>query len=192
MTENKYQRGKIYKLISNQTDDAYYGSTCEDKLTNRLAGHRRDYKCWLNGKRNYIASYEIVKFDDTKIILVETFPCNTIYELHAREQYYIDNNECVNKNNACTNKSEYNKQYWKDHKDAIQQYCEARKEIKAEYDKQYREKNKEKRHTQFECPCGGKYLQMHKATHEKTKKHQQHMTLQSELTGKKDMEIKMI
>ena len=38
----------------------------------------------------------------------------------------------------------------------------------------------------------GKYLQMHKATHEKTKKHQQYMTLQSELTGKKDMEIKII
>ena len=30
----------------------------------------------------------------------------------------------------------------------------------------------------------GKYLQMHKATHE------QYMTLQSELTGKKDIEIR--
>ena len=35
-TENKYQRGKIYKLISNQTNLVYYGSTIENTLTNRL------------------------------------------------------------------------------------------------------------------------------------------------------------
>ena len=33
ITENKHQRGNIYKLILNQTNDIYYGSTIEDKLT---------------------------------------------------------------------------------------------------------------------------------------------------------------
>ena len=34
--ENKYQRGKIYKIVSNQTEFVYYGSTVEPYLTNRL------------------------------------------------------------------------------------------------------------------------------------------------------------
>ena len=95
-TENKYQRGKIYKIISNQTNLVYYGSTIEKILTNRLSGHRTDYKYWLNGKQTYVTSFEIIKYEDCKIILVESFPCNTKYELTARDQYYIDNNKCVN------------------------------------------------------------------------------------------------
>ena len=37
---NKYQRGKIYKLISNQTTEVYYGYCIEPQLTNRLSKHR--------------------------------------------------------------------------------------------------------------------------------------------------------
>ena len=165
----------------------YFGSTIEKTLTNRLSKHRQDYKKWLIGKQHYISSYEILKFDDAKIILMENFPCKTKYELLAREQHYIDNNDCVNKLLAfIVNKpesrrnyrelhkreiTEYKKQYHIDHKEQIKQYTDSRKSEKCEYDKQYREKNKEKSHTKFECPCGGKYLQMHKATHEKTKRH---------------------
>ncbi len=116
-TENKYQRGKIYKIISNQTDLVYYGSTIEEVLTNRLSGHRCSYKRWLNGKTNYTSSFEIVKHEDVKIILVETCPCNTKYELIAREQYHIDNNECINKCKAFTglNREEYKKEHYKKH-----------------------------------------------------------------------------
>jgi hypothetical protein len=32
------------------------------------------------------------------IILVELFPCDSKMKLHQRERYYIENNECVNKN----------------------------------------------------------------------------------------------
>ena len=60
-TDSKYQRGKIYKLISNQTDDIYYGSTIEKTLSNRLGGHRSQYKLWLNNKSNYVTSFEIIK-----------------------------------------------------------------------------------------------------------------------------------
>ena len=90
MTEHKYSRGKIYKLVSSQTQDVYYGSTIEDKLTNRLAGHRKGYKRWLDHKYNFSTSFEIIKFDDCKIILVENLPCNSIYELLAREQYHLN------------------------------------------------------------------------------------------------------
>ena len=96
-TENKYQRRKIYKIISNETHLVYYGSTIENTLTNRLSGHRTSYKKWLVGKDGYVTSFEIVKYEDCKIILVESFPCNTKDELTSREQYYIDTNTCVNK-----------------------------------------------------------------------------------------------
>ncbi len=121
-TENKYQRGKIYKLISNQTDLVYYGSTIEERLTNRLGGHRCSYRNWLNDKKNYMTSFEIIKYDDCKIILVENFPCNTKYELTAREQFYIDNNLCCNKNKAPTGLplACAKKQYYEDNKDKIQ------------------------------------------------------------------------
>ena len=82
-TENKYQRGKIYKIISNQTNDVYYGSTVEPYLTNRLSRHKSNFKGWLNGNDKYVTSFEIIKFDDAKIILVENCQCNTKDELRA-------------------------------------------------------------------------------------------------------------
>ena len=98
--QNKYMGGKIYKLISNETNQIYYGSTVQKCLTNRLALHRSAYERWLAGKTGYVTSFELVKFPDCKIVLVENFPCNTKYELTAREQVFIDKNECVNKRNS--------------------------------------------------------------------------------------------
>ena len=49
--ENKYQRGKIYKLV---VDDVYYGSTTETRLCRRLAKHRSNYKCWKEGKKTIL------------------------------------------------------------------------------------------------------------------------------------------
>ena len=56
--ENKYKRGKIYKIISNETSDVYYGSTVEPYLTNRLAGHTRSYRSWLTGKDHCVSSFD--------------------------------------------------------------------------------------------------------------------------------------
>ena len=52
-----------------------------------------------------MTSFEIVNFEDVKIILIENFPCKTKYELLAREQYYIDNNICVNKQRSLRTES---------------------------------------------------------------------------------------
>ena len=144
MSENKYQRGKIYKLISNQTEDVYYGSTIESKLTNRLSKHRTDYKSWLNEKYHYMTSYEIVKYDDAKIILVENFPCNTKYELCAREQYFIDNNDCINKNKAPTGleTAEYKKHYYQNNKEKIIQYYQENRDVIIEKHKEWYKNNR--------------------------------------------------
>ena len=190
-TENKYQRGKIEKIISNQTNDIYYGSSVEPYLTNRLSKHRANYKQWLSGKHNFVTSYEIVKFEDAKIILVEDFPCNTKDQLLAREQFYIDNNDCVNKRKSFCglSKLEYHKQYRLENKDKrneySKQYCTQNKEHFLEYQKHYYERNKKEilestkqryykqNKEQTECECGSKLIHKCMPLHIRTKKHQE-------------------
>ena len=93
-----YSLGKIYKIVSDQTDDIYIGSTCQKLLSMRLAGHKLSYARWLGGKHNYISSFEILKYDDCKIILIESYPCNDKNELLSRERYWVENTKCINKN----------------------------------------------------------------------------------------------
>jgi hypothetical protein len=42
--DNKYQRGKIYKICSPHTEQIYIGSTTEKTLANRLAKHCAEYQ----------------------------------------------------------------------------------------------------------------------------------------------------
>ena len=53
-----YSKGKIYKLISNHTDDIYIGSTC-DLLSKRLYKHKKAFEYYNNGEKNYYSSFEI-------------------------------------------------------------------------------------------------------------------------------------
>jgi predicted peptidase len=94
-----YQLGKIYKIICNTTGLTYYGSTCEPTLARRLVGHVHAHKCWKSGKKvTLIASLKVIEGGNYTIVLVELFPCDIKMELHKRERYHIETNECVNKN----------------------------------------------------------------------------------------------
>jgi len=130
-----YSLGKIYKLVSNQTDDVYIGSTSQKLLSKRLVGHRRSYKEWLRlgDKSKNMTSYEILKYGDCQIILFEDFPCENKYQLEARERYYIENNKCVNKVIPTRSKKEYieqnrdkisntHKLYYRKHAEQIKNY----------------------------------------------------------------------
>ena len=93
-----YQNSKIYKIVSSQTDKVYIGSTTKTYLSQRMAEHRANYKKYSNEKFYYLTSFEIVKYDDAEIILIEAFSCETKDELHARERYWIEYTiKCVNK-----------------------------------------------------------------------------------------------
>jgi hypothetical protein len=112
-----YKNGKIYCIRSFQTEKVYVGSTCE-KLSKRMAHHRNAYKRYLNGKCNKVTSYDILKYDDAYIELIEYCPCDSREELCKKEGEHIRKNECVNK--RCEGvivdakyKSEYNKKYRK-------------------------------------------------------------------------------
>ena len=93
---SRYENGKIYKLVSNMTNEVYYGSTC-DSLPKRKSKHKYNFKMWKVGKYGYTSSYKLFEQGEVNIVLVEKFPCNDKYVLFARERFYVDNNECVNK-----------------------------------------------------------------------------------------------
>lgn len=118
-----FQNAKIYKIVGNG-DLTYYGSTC-CKLSERLARHRNSFKQYLNGKASYITSFELLKEHNEIIVLVENFPCENNDELLARERYYIENYNCVNKVIPNKLKSMGRKAYQHDYMKA---YIEANKE----------------------------------------------------------------
>ena len=157
MEMNKYQRGKIYKIVDNTTDNIYIGSTCEPTLARRLSGHVRDYKRYLNGKYHYVSSFDIISKANYDIVLVELFSCQTKDELLARERHYKDTLDCVNKNRPIISNIE-------------------RKEQLKNYDAKRIE-------TKFKCICGGKYCGTDKTRHFRSQKHVNYIKQQQLLTN---------
>jgi hypothetical protein len=123
MDNNRYYQGKIYKLVDNTNGNLYVGSTCEKKLCRRLQKHVCGYKIWKRGgNQRKMRSFDIIKNNDYKIILLENYPCETKEELLAREQYYIDTLVCVNKNNTYHNKLEYQRKWSVKNREKVNQY----------------------------------------------------------------------
>ena len=157
-----YQQGKIYKIECNVTGKVYIGSTCEPILARRLASHVGHYKCYLKGTYPYVSSFDILQSGNYDIVLIESYPCNSKDELHARERYYTNNIDCINKIKCQGIKNELGE-----------------KEYKKQYDKYNYEKNKEaintKRKEKHNCTCGGKYTHINKQQHIRSAKHQKHL-----------------
>jgi hypothetical protein len=92
---NKYRNGKIYKIINDSHPDlVYYGSTYKS-LNRRFWSHKKDYS--RRSYNNKMTSFELLKYDDSKIVLCENYRCNNLRELLKRESEYILKNHCVNK-----------------------------------------------------------------------------------------------
>jgi len=148
MTEiNKYQNGKIYKIVCNKTNLVYIGSTTQKYLSDRLKGHRIAY----NRNKGITTANQILKNGDYYIELVELVPCNSKDELLVRERYYFNNIECINKVRPKRTLEEIennNKEYYEKNKDVILEkqkiYVKNNKEYIKEQTKKYREENKEK------------------------------------------------
>ena len=51
----------------------------------------------MKGKQNYVTSYRVLYEDNPEIFLIESYPCNSKDELIARERFYIERMECLNK-----------------------------------------------------------------------------------------------
>ena len=111
-----YSKGKIYRIVCNTTGNVYFGSTSQDYLSQRLRKHVEEYNKYKEGKKNSgITSIQIIENGNYEIVLVEKYPCSSKEELHARERYYIENNDCVNK----VIPTRTPKEYRQDNKDII-------------------------------------------------------------------------
>lgn len=163
-------KGYIYAIRSHQTEQIYIGST-EQILCKRMSDHRKDYKKWLNRKFNYVTSFEIVKFPDAYIELIEEAEFESKQARWAREGHYQRNMECVNKNIAGRTQQEYQAE----HKEDISEYHkEYYTEHKAEIDekaKKYVLEHKTELNKKCDCECGGKFTHRQKSTHFKSKLH---------------------
>ena len=144
-----YQNSKIYKLICENPELVYYGSTTQKYLSSRLTGHHQGYK---KKKRMDCSSYKLFEAGNVKIFLVESFPCKTKEELLYRERYWIENNSCVNIYKPITSKEEkreQRKQYQIDNRDNLlekkKEYTKRTKEDKREYDRINYLNNREKK-----------------------------------------------
>ena len=137
-----YQDGKIYKIVCDDKDLVYIGSTCEPTLARRLTKHKSSYRDWLkDNSKKYMTSFKVLEKNNFDIILVESCPCNSKDELHKRERHYIETIQCVNKYVP----GRTIKEYYGINKDKIKEYREANKDKIKEKNKEYYEANKDKK-----------------------------------------------
>ena len=199
MEGNKYQHGKIYKIVDVGYKKCYIGSTCES-LSQRMARHRQKYKSYLKGRAENTRSFFLFDefgVDNCKIELIENFCCNSKMELLKQEGQHIRNNERVNKLIAGRSNAEYRKIYENENREQIrlknQEWYKKNKEYRRNYRKEYNANNRNKAHEHYEskktqllekkiCECGKTYTYQHKKRHEQSQKHQNYLKQQSQET----------
>ncbi len=161
---NKYNNGKIYKIIDNTNNNIYIGSTIQD-LNKRLNHH----KCCYNKKNNNSVNI-IIKNNDYKIELIENYSCNNKKELLEREGHYIRNTEyCINKVQPGIDRKETIKKSNEKRKEEIKNWHYENKEKVKEYKKKY--ENKKLRLIKVKCDCGLLIAKCNLNRHKKSKKH---------------------
>ncbi len=137
-----YSKAKIYKLTTiHDPNLVYYGST-----VNPLYKRKQVHKSFFKSGKLSLTSFKLFELgvDDVEITLVENINCNSKEELHQRERFYIENNNCINKNLPSRGKKEY-REVNKDINNAkYKEYYNQNKDIVNTKNKEYREQNKDK------------------------------------------------
>ena len=174
-----YQNGKIYVIKSNETENVYIGSTCST-LKQRFCSHKADYKRKLKGGVFRSSnSYNILKYADAYIELIENFPCESRKELLDREGEIIKNTlNCVNTQIQGRTMAQYRIDNAEKIKQQCKEYREKNKDLlknkysdwyKSDKGKEYREKQKVKRNVTVLCPiCNIEVSKSNLTRHQKT------------------------
>jgi len=149
--ENKYQEGKIYKIVCNITGEIYIGSTINKYLSNRILNHKYNPTS---------VSRNIIERGDYKIELIKNYPCNSKKELEEEESKYIRENECINI--VIPNRTK--KEWYEDNKKKLL-------EKQKKYTEDNREEINKKQKKKIECECGVLVLRTGLARHRKSLKH---------------------
>jgi hypothetical protein len=173
----KYQRGKIYKILNNINEDVYVGSTCE-KLSLRMAHHR--YVCKYNKHPNMMLMKTMneLGLDNFYIELIEDYPCSNKEQLQAKEGEWIRKISTLNRRVAGRKQS----QYYQDNKEKVKTYVEQNIDKVREYKRKWYLNNPEKVQEYrlqclryITCDCGSKIKLCCKSMHSRTKKHQNYL-----------------
>jgi hypothetical protein len=155
---DKYNSGKIYKILNRITDDIYIGSTYQT-LSQRMTKHRSKVKDPNLYKNSFYKLASQLGIDNFYIELIENYPCSNKEELRAREGHWIRQLGTLNDKIAGRTPKQFYEENKEDilkhqqeqyelHKEEIQQkqriYRDSHKEIIAEQKKEYYEANKDK------------------------------------------------
>jgi hypothetical protein len=149
-------KGIIYRIICNETNDIYYGSTTRS-IKQRMNTHRNSKK-----EEEPCSSLQIIERNNYYYEIVEELEFEDKMDLLNREKWYILNNKCINKCLPFLTDEE-RKHYYKDwceknkeqlknyHKEWYEVNKDKMKEKKKEYSKIYNEANKAKRKEWYEA-----------------------------------------
>ncbi len=145
----------FYKITSTNTctDKVYVGSTEKD-INERLQIHEAHYRLFKEGKFNYITSFEILEFKDCKIELIENKFCEDKEERNTVEcKFIINTPNTVNKHLP----GRTPEQYYQDNKEELLEYQRQYRQENKDYFHQYRQDNKEELNERY-----GQYYQNNK------------------------------
>ena len=176
-----YSKGQIYKIVDIGFNKCYIGSTVES-LSQRMARDRTKYKSWKEGKYRFTSSFTLFDeygVDNCKIEWIEDYPCNSKKELDAREGYYQQTIECINKNVSGRSSKDYYKDKCEEIKEKVKTYKKENPDKIREKNCRYFQENKSLLMEKKQCACGASYTYWHKTRHEKTLKHQQYIQNQT-------------
>ena len=171
MGDTQKTTGRIYMIKAPDHEGCYVGSTTKT-LEERLWRHKYDYHRYMNGKHNYMASFELVKHEGATIHLLHEGEFDSKRDLEKLEGSYINDlsDNAVNKKGAGMTAVESRIKWYATHKEA---------QLKRVTD--YYVKNHESFLEKHTCDvCGGTYTRKRKAEHNKTKKHQKALESKSE------------
>jgi ribosomal protein S27AE len=166
-----YANGKIYMISPVNAIEGdgniYIGSTTKEYLSQRMVCHRKDYVQWKNGnikvgKINSFDIFDTFGVDYCRIILLETFPCQSRDELTSREAFYIRSMPNVNKIVPHRTRAQYRED---NHEDILQKQNGYYKINKDSINKRRRECGN------VICECGSSILRRNVLQHIKTQKH---------------------
>ena len=88
MTYNRYTNGKIYQITNNLNDMIYIGSTCLP-LRKRWYNHKNEMNYGKGSTRRLFQMAAQIGWDEMRIVLVESYPCDSSDELRRREEYHL-------------------------------------------------------------------------------------------------------
>ena len=88
MTYNRYTNGKIYQITNNLNDMIYIGSTCLP-LRKRWYNHKNEMNYGKGSTRRLFQMAAQIGWDEMRIVLVESYSCDSSDELRRREEYHL-------------------------------------------------------------------------------------------------------